>query len=97
MFIFVHLVVGIFLNERNSFRRARLNRALEWLWVAESVDIWISTTGAIKCATYLIVPEVGSNSGMISTPFSTTFEMLNTASDMATDIQTDASARWRPG
>jgi len=90
-------VVGIFLNECNSFLRATLNRALKWFWVAESVDIWISTTGAIRCGTYLIVPVVESNSGIISTPFSTTFEMLNTASDMATDIQTDASARWRPG
>jgi len=97
MYIFVYSVVGIFLNECNSFRRARLNRALEWLWVAKSVDIWISAMGAMGCATYLIVPEVESNSGVISAPFSTTFEILNTASDMATDIQTDASARWRPG
>jgi len=65
--------------------------------VAESVNIWTGTPGAIRYATYLSVPEVGSNSGMISTPFSTTFEILNTASDMAADIQTDASARWRPG
>lgn len=47
-------------------------------------------------ATYLIVPDEGSISGVISTPFSTTLEISNTASDIAADIQTDASARWSP-
>ena len=55
-----------------------------------------STAGPMRYGTYLIVPDEGSTSGVISTPFSTVFEISNTASDMAADIQTDASARWRP-
>jgi hypothetical protein len=51
----------------------------------------------MRWATYLTVPDVGSSIGVISTPFSTTFEISNTASDIAADIQTDASAMWRPG
>jgi len=53
--------------------------------------------GAIGCGTYLIVPDEGSMSGVISTPFSTTLEILYTESDMTADIQMDASARRRPG
>jgi hypothetical protein len=34
---------------------------------------------------------------VISTPLSTTLEILKTASDMTVDIQTDASARLIPG
>ena len=52
-----------------------------------------STAGPMRYGTYLIVPDEGSTSGVISTPFSIVFEISNTASDMAADIQTDASAR----
>jgi hypothetical protein len=96
-FISVRLVIDILLNKCNGFCRARLNRTLVELWVTESVYVHTSTTDAIRYVTYLIKPDVESSSGVISIPFSTTFEILNTASDMAVDIQTDASARWRPG
>lgn len=45
---------------------------------------------------YLIVPDVGSISGMTSTPFSTTLDTSNTASDIAVDNHTEASARCMP-
>jgi hypothetical protein len=44
-----------------------------------------------------MVPGVLSTTGVISTPFSTVFEILKTASDMAQEMNTDASARFRPG
>jgi len=92
-FFFVRLVVGILLNERKGFCRARFDRALEGLGVAGITLVQTSTTNGIRYATYLIVPDAGSSLGVISTPFSTTFEISNTASDIAADIQTDASAR----
>lgn len=63
-------------------------------WLRERMSR--STHQTITSVTYLIVPDEGSTSGVISTPFSTTLEISNTASDIAVDIQTDASARWRP-
>jgi len=69
------------------------SKGFGWL----GVHVQTSTADKIKYATYLIVPDEGSTSGVISIPFSTTFEMSNVASDIAADIQTDASARWRPG
>jgi phosphotransferase system glucose/maltose/N-acetylglucosamine-specific IIC component len=94
--IFVPLIVHILLNERNGFCRARLNRALKGFGMTRSTPIKTSTANAIGCTAYLIVPVVGSTSGVISTPFSTALEMSNTASDITADIQTEASARWRP-
>jgi hypothetical protein len=94
--IFVPLVVGILLNKCNCFCRASPNRALEGLGVAVSVSIQTKTLKTIRWATYLIVSDEGSTSGVISTPFSTTLEMLNTANDIAADIQMEASARRRP-
>jgi len=95
-FALLRLVVSILLNEPNGFCRARLDRALERLGMAWSVYVQTSTGDAIGYATYLTRPEEGSTSGVISTPFSTTLEISNTASDMVIDIQMDASAKWRP-
>jgi hypothetical protein len=97
LFISVRLVVGILLNECKGFCRARLNGTLEGFGVAANAHVQTSTVGVIRSATYLIVPDEGLTSGVISTPFSTTLEMSNAASDMAVDIQAEASARWRPG
>jgi len=90
------LVVNILLNERNGFCRTRLNRALEGFWMTRSTSIKTSTADAIRCTTYQTEPDVWSTLGVISTPFSTTLEISNTASDIAADIQTEASARRRP-
>jgi len=65
-------------------------KGLGWL---EKDMFQSSTAGPMRYGTYLIVPDEGSTSGVISTPFSIVFEISNTASDMAADIQTDASAR----
>src|ERR1700727_1638574 len=46
---------------------------------------------------YLMVPGVLSTTGVISTPFSIAFEISKTARDMAQEMNTDASARFRPG
>jgi hypothetical protein len=63
--------------------------------MARRVSVQISA-GRDQNMTYLIVPDTGSTSGVISVPFSTVFEILNTASDIAMDNQTEASARWIP-
>jgi hypothetical protein len=94
--IFVPLIIGILLNEHNGFCRARLNGALEGFGMAGSTSIKTSTADAIRRTTHLMVPDVWSTSGVISTPFSTTLEISNTASDITVDNQTEASARCRP-
>lgn len=43
-----------------------------------------------------MVPDDGSTSGVISTPFSMIFDTSKTASDIATEIHIDASARCKP-
>lgn len=43
-----------------------------------------------------MVPDDGSTSGVISTPFSTIFDTSKAASDIATEIHIDASAKCRP-
>jgi len=67
-------------------------KGFRWL----GVYIHTNRMGETRYATYLIVPDEGSISGVILIPFSTTFDISNAASDIAVDIQTDASARWRP-
>jgi hypothetical protein len=44
-----------------------------------------------------MVPGVLSTTGETSTPSSTAFEISNTARDMAQEMNTDASARFKPG
>jgi hypothetical protein len=87
--------LSIFLDKRKGLCGAGLDGALERLGMAERASVQ-TTPQTITSVTYLIVPDEGSISGVISTPFSTTLEISNTASDIAVDIQTDASARWRP-
>ena len=43
--------------------------------------------------THEMVPEVTSTSGVTWTPSTTSFEILSTARDMATEMKRDASAR----
>jgi hypothetical protein len=89
------LVIGILFNECDGFRRARLNGTFEGFGMARRVCIR-SAPDMIRYVTYLIVPDDGSTSGVISIPFSMTFDISNTASDIAMDNQAEASARWIP-
>jgi hypothetical protein len=58
-----------------------------------AASVYVQSTVVIsRYATYLINPDEGSISGVISTPFSTNLEMSNAASDIAVIIQMDASA-----
>lgn len=43
-----------------------------------------------------MVPDDGSTSGVTSMPFSMIFVTSKTASDIATEIHTDASAKCKP-
>jgi len=56
--------------------------------------------GNYKAATpgaYLILWDEGSTSGVISTPFTTAFEMLKTANDATAESQRDSFATCMPG
>lgn len=46
--------------------------------------------------TYLIVPVVRSFTGSITVPFSMYLDTSKTASDIAQEINREASARWEP-
>ena len=64
-----------------------------WLRAFESgVTMHAEATRVMK-STHEMVPEVTSTSGVIWTPSTTSFEILSTARDMATEMKRDASAR----
>jgi len=46
---------------------------------------------------HLIVPDVLSRTGSMTTPFSTYFEMSKTANDIAHEMNIEDSASWIPG
>lgn len=86
----------------DKFKRSRgswLDRALKWLWVAGTYVSLQLTEGNHTTAfpgAYLILWDDGSTSGVISTPFTTAFEMLKTANDATAESQRDSFAICRP-
>lgn len=87
-------IVRVLLDELQSFCGTRLNGAFERFGVAAE-NLHIVATADTRVA-YLMVPLEGSTSGVISTPFSTTFDTLKAANDIAADSHTEASARCKP-
>lgn len=90
---YIKLVHRVFLDQFQRFRRTRFDGALERLGVtATPLDRHRGQT----TLPHLMVPDDGSISGVTSTPFSIILDTSKTATDMATESHTDASARCRP-